>query len=160
MWRFLWVWTLLFLIGASVAGWHEWPRALITYGLMPVVVPLIVRGFLKKRQRPFSPVEQLHAVLGLSAIVLVSGLGLNALVHTLVVVHYSTTLYPPLPVDVRQGFLVLQAPLYALIIRTLIQATIGHYRAYKNQKNSAAQTRQSPSEPSPENRLPADYHRS
>lgn len=123
--RFLWSWTLAFTLGMGAAAWYQLPALPVTYGLLLACAYLAMAAWLKKRQRCLTRAEQGPALLGLTVVALGVHLGLNALAASLI--HYGASLDPPLPLDVRQGFIALQAPLYAMTIWIAMQQASAHY---------------------------------
>lgn len=117
--RFLWIWTLAFTMGMGAAAWYQLPALPITYGLLLACAYLATAASLKKRGRCLTRVEQGPALLGLTVVALGVHLSLNALAASLI--HYGASLDPPLPLEVRQGFIALQAPLYAMTIWIAMQ---------------------------------------
>ncbi len=119
--QFLWMWALALLAGLFTAAWYGLSDTIMTYGLLLLVVPLVVHRFPKMQQRPFSSGEQYWAIAGLAGI----ALGVNLALTTLLTPSssaYGAALYPPLPLSVIQGFIILQAPLYSVISWLFIRA--------------------------------------
>ncbi len=119
--QFLGLWIVAFPVGLFAAVWYNVSDTLMTYGLLLIALPLVVNRFPKAQHRPFSPDEQFAAVVGLTAIVL----GVNLAFTTWFTPSsstYSVWLNPPLPLNVIQGFIALQTPLYAVMSWLFIHA--------------------------------------
>ncbi len=119
--QFLGLWMLAFPVGLFAAAWYNVSDTLMTYGLLVIALPLVVRRFPTTQQRPFSRDEQFPAIVGLTTIIL----GVNLAFTTLFTPShgaYSAWLNPPLPLNVIQGFITLQTPLYAVMSWLCIRA--------------------------------------
>ncbi len=119
--QFLGRWMLAFPVGLFPAAWYNVSDTLMTYGLLLITLPLVVNRFPKTQQRLLSSDEQFVAVVGLTAIVL----GVNLTFTTLFTPSssaYSVWVNPPLPLNVIQGFIALQTPLYAVLSWLFIRA--------------------------------------
>ncbi|MBO9356989.1 hypothetical protein GG851_23615 [Bordetella petrii] len=116
--QFLALWTFVFPAGLFAAAWYNLSDTLVTYSLLLIALPLVVSRFPATQQRPFSHDEQFPAVVGLTAIIL----AINLTMTTLFTPSGGGWLDPPLPLNVIQGFIALQTPLYGvmswLFIRT------------------------------------------
>lgn len=134
--RFLWIWTLAFTMGMGAAAWYQLPALPVTYGLLLACAYMAMACCIKKQGRCLTRAEQGPVLLGLTVVALGVHLSLNALAAFLI--HYGASLNPPLPLEVRQGFIALQAPLYAITIWIAMQRASVRYLSRSQRPRATA----------------------